>query len=137
MPRAQPVTRVLKVRSAVTNGKRLHVVKPGDGAWARRFRDVLEQIIGDLSGPSGLSEGQRQLARRAATIAIECEKLEGVAAAGNEINLDTYGRLSDRLGRCFARLGLKRAARNVTPSLSEYVNHMYQQQTTLDEEAVP
>jgi hypothetical protein len=50
-----------------------------------------------------------------------CEKLEGEAAAGNEIDLDLYGTLTDRLGRCFHRLGLKRQARDVTPSLSEYL----------------
>ena len=36
--------------SAVTNGKRLHVVAPGDTRWARRFRDILGQIIADLGG---------------------------------------------------------------------------------------
>jgi hypothetical protein len=57
-----------------------------------------------------LSEAQRQLARRCATIAIACEKMEGEAAAGNDINLEVYGTLTDRLGRCFQRLGLKRQA---------------------------
>jgi hypothetical protein len=50
-------------------------------------------------GRDGLSEGQRQLARRCATISIACEKMEGEAAAGNEIDLDAYGTLTDRLGR--------------------------------------
>lgn len=72
----------------MTNGKRLHVVAPGDTAWARRFRDVLSEIVSDLGGHDGLSEGQRQLARRAATISIMCEKLEGEAAAGNAIDLE-------------------------------------------------
>ena len=100
-----------KVRSAVTNGKRLHVVVPGDTKWARQFRDVLVEIISDMGGhDSGLSEAQRQLARRCATICIACERLEGEAAAGNEINLEVYGALTDRLGRCFQRLGLKRQA---------------------------
>jgi hypothetical protein len=67
--RPTPEARTPRVRSAVTNGSRLHVVTPGDTKWARRFRDVLDQIIADLSGPDGLSEGQRQLARRATTIA--------------------------------------------------------------------
>src|SRR5262245_11920464 len=103
-------------RSAVTNGKRLHVVNPGDTAWARRFRDVLAEIISDLGGhDSGLSEGQRQLARRAATISIACEKLEGEAAAGIAIDFELYGRLTDRLGRAFQRLGLERRARDVGP----------------------
>jgi hypothetical protein len=107
------------VRSAVTNGKRLHVVAPGDTKWARRFRDVLDQIISDLSGSDGLSEGQRQLARRATTIAIACERLEGEAAAGNEIDLEVYGTLTDRLGRCFQRLGLRRQVRDTGLTLND------------------
>ena len=107
-------------RSAVTNGKRLHVVRPGDTAWSRRFRDVLDEIISDM-GRDGLSEGQRQLARRAATISITCEKMEGDAAAGHDIDLEQYGQLTDRLGRCFARLGLRRQARDVGPTLSDFL----------------
>lgn len=116
--RTAPVAGANKGRSAVTNRKRLHVVKPGDTAWARRFRDVLSEIISDLGGHDGLSEGQRQLARRAATISIECEKLEGKAARDDDINLETYGQLTDRLGRCFQRLGLKRQPRDVSTTLS-------------------
>ena len=108
-------------RSAVTNGKRLHVVQPGDTAWARRFRDVLAEIISDLGGADLLSEGQRQLARRCATISIACEKLEGDAAAGATIDLETYGKLTDRLGRTFQRLGLKREPRDVGPSLADLI----------------
>ncbi len=75
-----------RFRSAVTNGARLFVVPPGDTRWHRRFRDVLGQIIADLSGPEGLSEGQRQLARRCATIAIACERMEGEAAAERDLS---------------------------------------------------
>jgi hypothetical protein len=113
---SQPSVHPQKGRSAVTNGKRLHAVRPGVTVWSRRFRDVLNEIISDLGGhDAGLSEGQRQLARRAATISIMCEKLEGEAASGAEINLETYGTLTDRLGRCFQRLGLERRCRNVSP----------------------
>lgn len=113
-PRAQ--------RSAVSNGKRLHVKPVGDGAWSRRFRDVLAEIISDLGGAGRLSEGQRQLARRAATISLECEKLENTAVSGAEINLETYGQLTDRLGRVFARLGLKRQTKDANSlTLQEYL----------------
>jgi hypothetical protein len=112
-----------KGRSAVTNGKRLHVVKTGDVKWARRFRDILAEILSDMGGhDSGLSEAQRQLARRCTTIAIACERMEGEAAAGNEINLEVYGALTDRLGRCFQRLGLKRQPRDVTPTLADLLH---------------
>src|SRR5215831_15967013 len=112
-------------RSAVTNGKRLHVVNPGDTAWARRFRDVLTEIVSDLGGPDLLSEGQRQLARRIATISIACERMEGEAAAGEPINLELYGRLTDRLGRALQRLGLERKPRDVTPTLADYLAQNY------------
>jgi hypothetical protein len=116
-------------RSAVTNGKRLHVVRPGDTAWARRFRDVLGEIVSDLGGAgAGLSEGQRQLARRCATISIACEKMEGETATGAEIDLEEYGRLTDRLGRAFQRLGLRRQPRDVGPSLGDILRQGIEEQ---------
>src|SRR5436309_888289 len=111
-------------RSAVTNGKRLHVVRPGGTAWARRFRDVLAEIVSDLGGADQLSEGQRQIARRCATIAISCEAMEGEAAAGRPIDLDVYGTLTDRMGRAFQRLGLRRRAKPVE-TLQEYLTRNY------------
>jgi hypothetical protein len=47
------------------------------------------------------------------TISVECERLEALAMAGETIDLEIYGRLSDRLGRTLQRLGLKRQARPV------------------------
>ena len=110
-----------RTRSAVTNGKRLFVQRTGDTRWARRFRDILYEITSDLGGPDILSEGQRQLARRAATLAVECERLEGEMAAGHEADLHRYGQLTDRIGRTFHRLGLKRQARDVTPTLGQLI----------------
>jgi hypothetical protein len=112
-------------RSAVTNGKRLHAAYNGRGLWVRRFKDVLAEITNDLGGADLLSEGQRQLARRAATISIACERMEGRAVTGTDIDLEEYGRLTDRLGRTFQRLGLRRQARTVEPTLNEYVRANY------------
>ena len=100
----------------MTNGKTPFVEADGRGPWARRWRDVVAEITSDLGGADLLSEGQRQLARRAATISIACERMEGEAANGREIDLDEYGRLTDRLGRAFHRLGLERCPRDVTPT---------------------
>jgi hypothetical protein len=102
-----------------THPVRLHVDSPQgmETRWARRFRDIYAEIISDLGGhENGLSEAQRQQARRCATVSIQCEMMEGDCAAGNEIDLEMYGRLMDRLGRGLQRLspGLKRMAREVT-----------------------
>ena len=81
---------------------------------ARRFRDVFEEIVSDLGGADLLSEGQKQLARRAALMSVACEVMEGKSVQGEEIDLEQFGQLSDRIGRAFHRLGLKRVARDVT-----------------------
>jgi hypothetical protein len=117
--RHEAARRPAATRSAVTNGRRLHVVPPGDTRWARRFADVLAEIISDLGGADLLSEGQRQLARRATTIAIACEKMEGEAAAGEKFDVSLYGELTDRLGRTFHRLGLKRVQRDIPLTLGD------------------
>jgi hypothetical protein len=121
-------TRSPRLRSRVTNGKTPFVEADGRGPWSRRWRDVLAEITNDLGGADLLSEGQRQLIRRATTISIACEKMEGEAAAGAEIDLELYGRLVDRLGRAFLRLGLKRQARDVGPTLGEILRRGIEEQ---------
>ncbi len=113
-------------RSAVSNGSQLFVDNvDGRSKEARRFRDVLAEIISDLGGADGLSEGQRQLARRCALMSVECEKMEAKSVAGEAIDLDVFGQLSDRIGRAFQRLGLKRTKRDVTPDLASYIAANY------------
>src|SRR3954453_17336871 len=83
-------------RSRVTNGSELFV-EPTDRrtAISRRFRDILAAIISDLGGSDRLSEGQRQLARRVALMSMQCETMEARFVAGEEIDIDVYGQLSD------------------------------------------
>lgn len=109
-------------RSRVANGNDLFV-EPTDRrtAMSRRFRDILSAIISDLGGPERLSEGERQLARRCALLSMECESLEAKSVGGAEIDLDTYGMLTDRLGRALQRLGIKRVPKDVTPDLRSYI----------------
>jgi hypothetical protein len=109
-----------RCRSSVTNGRRLHVDHIGDTKWSRRSRDVLSEIISDLGGPNQLSEAQRQQARRAATISLECERLESKARCqrGNRLG-DLWP--TDRP----VRPGLKRVANDVTPTLETYLRQNY------------
>jgi hypothetical protein len=120
----RPAHRKPEARSRVTNGRQEFLV-PTDqrSVRARRWRDVCTQITADLGGEP-MSEAQRQLVRRATTIAVQCEVMEADAANGREINLDTYGQLTDRLGRVLSRLGIKRQPRDVSPDLRSYVASM-------------
>ena len=88
--------------------RRSHCPRPGAPGLS-----AYHLFSGDLGGHDVLSEGQRQIARRCATIAIACGKMEGEAAAGNEIDLEQYGALTDRLGRAFHRSGFRRVPRPV------------------------
>jgi hypothetical protein len=104
-------------RSAVTNRTKLFAVgMDGRTGQARRYRDILTQIECDVGGIDNLSEGQRQLCRRAATLSFTAEAMEVDAVAGKPFDIDLFGQLTDRLGCCFARLGLERKARDVTPT---------------------
>jgi hypothetical protein len=93
-------------------------------ATARRFKDLVEDIAADLGGKGHLSEGQKQLIRRAAMLSAECERQEALAARGEaEFNCELYGTMCDRLGRLFGRLGLERVARPVndgSQALADY-----------------
>jgi hypothetical protein len=126
---ARRVTTLKTLRSRVTNGKTLFVDSDQRGPWARRWRDVLAEVLNDVSAGDAdrLSEAQRQLARRCATISVQCEKMEGEAALGNDIDLEQYGTLTDRLGRALQRLGIKRqikSAKDITPpSVEAYLKH--------------
>jgi hypothetical protein len=113
---------MVKTRSRVTNGKAPWLdasAVDGRSKVARRFKDVLNEITGDLGGADRLSEGQRQIARRVAMLSVQCELLEAQAVAGGEFDIERYGMMTDRLGRAFQRLGLHRVARDVTPSLDD------------------
>jgi hypothetical protein len=125
-----------KGRSRVTNGSKLLPLSDGRSATARRFRDLYEDISADLGGVAMLSEGQKQLIRRAAMLSAECERMEAMAARNDRrpdgaiawksevpfvFDLEIYGALCDRLGRLFGRLGLERKSKDVTPDLRSYL----------------
>ena len=128
-----PVVRKKKLhRSRVTNGAKLLPLTDGRSAAYRRFKDVFEEIAGDLGGLDYLTEGQRQLAKRAALLSAELERQEAFWAREertgpinwkdepDKFDPNLYGVLCDRLGRLFDRLGLERRARPVSNPIIEH-----------------
>jgi hypothetical protein len=110
-------------RSAITNGTLLPDTD-GRSAWARRFKDLLSSHVSDLGGDDNISEAKRSLARRAAILECELERLEsGFALAGMATpeSIDLYARVSGTLARLLERVGIKRRPKDVTPSLASYV----------------
>ena len=119
--RTATVTRPSKVRSAVSNGRVQFVDGDGRGQWARRHRDLVELHLADLGNVEGLSEAQHSLCRRAATLEVQLEALEGQLSKGEDVDLDAYARVTGHLRRVLETLGIERAKKSIGPTLGEYL----------------
>jgi hypothetical protein len=119
---AQPRQR--RHKSSVTTGNRLFAPETTDGRThaAIRYRDILEQIQEDLGGIGMLSEAQRQLCRRAATMCAQAEIMEAQAVAGQGFDIHCFATTVNCLRRLFESLGLQRVSRDITPTLSGYLH---------------
>jgi hypothetical protein len=109
-------------RSKLTNGTR-GIVLPGKvdqrSAIARRYRDVIAAIASDLGGAANTTETKLHLVRRFAALVVQAEAMEARLAEGKPIDVSAHAHISSTLVRLAARIGLKRAARDITPTLAE------------------
>jgi len=90
-------------------------------AWARRFRDLVCLHQDDVGSPESLSESQISLVRRCAALEVVLEGMEADLSSGRECDLDLYQRATNTLGRQLERLGIRRAARDVSMDLQTYI----------------
>jgi hypothetical protein len=96
----------------------------GRSIYARRYRDLVALHTNDLGGAANISAAEQAIVRRAATIIINVERLELKFAQAEDVaasDLDLHQRMSNTLKRLLESLGLKRRARDVTPSLQDYL----------------
>jgi hypothetical protein len=111
-------------RSRVTSGRSQFINGNPNSAWARRFHDLVVGHVQDAGGRSCLSEAQLALCKRAATLECELERLEALLSQGEQVDLDSYGRAASHLRRILESIGLERKARDVSPSLENYVQQL-------------
>lgn len=123
--RRRAPSRAMRPRSAVTSGRQLFIEGNPNSAWSRRFHDLVLGHVSDLGGADLLSEAQFSLIRRAAAIECELERLDARLSAGEPVDLDSYGRCAGHLRRLFETIGVERVARDVTPSLDEYLRQIH------------
>jgi hypothetical protein len=84
---------------------------------------LIETLSGDLG--SDLSEGQKQLVTRVALIGAIVSDFETRWISGEQIALPDYLQACRTQCRLLALLGLQRVARDVTPSVNEYLEQNY------------
>jgi hypothetical protein len=123
-------------RSRVTNGKDLLAGVDQRSATYRRYRDLVELIVSDQGGIDECSESRKQLIRRFAACSVLAEQAEAKLAAGQEIDISTHALLVSSLVRLSARLGIDRVPRDVTPSLSSYLESLEDEAADADEQRV-
>lgn len=108
-------------KSRVSNGKDLLPNVDQRSATARRYKDLFQSIAADQGGIDRLSEARAQLIRRFAAASVLAEQMEARLVGGENIDLQEYSQLSSTLVRLAQRIGIDRRARNVTPTLAEYL----------------
>lgn len=114
----------LQGRSAISNGSTILPGVDGRTAWPRRLRDLMGLHLADLGGDDAVSEAERSIVRRAATLTVELERMETVFALAGEAQpeqIDLYQRTANSLRRLLEAVGLERRARNITPTVEAYV----------------
>ncbi len=92
----------------------------GRSLYARRMREVVGELIADKGGYANTSAAERTIIRLAATLQLQCEALELRFATDptvGERTVDLYSRTAGNLGRLLERLGIRRGARDITPTI--------------------
>jgi hypothetical protein len=86
----------------------------------RRYETIRGAVLADMGGDANVSAVQRQLISKFATLAMRLEEMEASALAGQEIDVDLFGRCSGHLRRLAETLGLRRVQK-VVPDLRSYL----------------
>jgi hypothetical protein len=94
----------------------------GRTSIARRYKDIFSAILVDQGGEDRCAEARIQLVRRFAAAACLAEQLETNLANGVQVSISEHALLCSTLSRLAARIGIDRIPRNVSPSLSEYLD---------------
>lgn len=125
---AMPSLGARTTRTRVTNGAVAIGGVDGRTLWARRYKDVLALHASDLGGAEAMSEAEKAIVRRAATLVVELERLEARFAtadkAPSERDLDLYSRLAGGLRRLLETVGLHRRPRDVAPTITAYLRDL-------------
>jgi hypothetical protein len=108
-------------RSRLSNNKALLPNVDGRSVIFRRFRDICLAVASDQGGLENLSEARLQLVRRFSAACVLAEQIEADLANGQEIDVERHALLCSTLTRLSQRIGVDRRAKNITPSLSDYL----------------
>jgi hypothetical protein len=90
----------------------------------RRAKELIADHLADLGGENHVSHAEHAIVRRAAVLIVELESMEkqfALAGQATELQLKTYQMCANTLRRLLESVGLSRRARDVTPTLDQYL----------------
>ena len=87
----------------------------------RRTADLIAEIEGDLGGADQLATAERQLVQRAAILGAVLEDSEARWLNGEAFDPASYCTIVNAQRRVLETIGLRRRARDLTPSLQSYL----------------
>jgi hypothetical protein len=108
-------------RARVTNHKALLPNLDGRSSSARRYRDLVNSYIADMGGLDQCSDIKLGLLRRLAAVTVQSELIEARMINGEAVDIGTLCTLASTTVRLSQRLGLERVAKDVGPTLADYL----------------
>jgi hypothetical protein len=135
MPTQRHADRKLKpvARSRVGNGKILLAGIDTHTAAYREYRDVVSDLVEHLgSTPSVV---QRAICEEAAGLVVWCRRERLALLLGEEFNVGAYTTAANSLRRLLADIGQERRAKDITPTLEEYLEAKANEPDALEEDA--
>jgi hypothetical protein len=110
-----------EARSRVTNGQDVLPGVDNRSMRGRRYYDIQTAITNDQGGAEHLPEVKLQLIRRFSGTSVIAEEMEAQYVRGEQINIQDYALECSTLVRLARQIGVNRIARDVTPTLDQYL----------------
>jgi hypothetical protein len=114
--------------SRITNGRTLPKGIDQRTVWVRRWKDINRLLLSDLGGETEVSEAERAIVRRASTMLVALEALEGEFATKGDataVQLEAYGRAANAVRQLLETTGIKRRPKDITPDLQSHIAERY------------
>jgi hypothetical protein len=105
----------------VTAGREILPGIDGRSPTARRYRDLVDAICQDQGGKDRMAEARVQLVRRFSAAAVLAEQIEAKLVMGQPVNIGEHAQLTSAMVRVASRIGINRRAREIMPTLNEYL----------------
>ena len=100
----------------------------GRTSAARKFDAVAHAIAEDLGGEGKLSAIEKHLVEAFAGVSVHLADLHTRLLLGEPINIMEHSTAVSTMVRIAQRVGVRRIARDVTPSVKDYVRHINDEQ---------